>query len=622
MSAFATGGQHQSRISTQIPADATWISDWDALRAAMADTAVAYIAFSNDIGRTGGTAAGQDLPIVQRDLTVDGNGHTIDTRNAGAATVINRNLFRAGPTGGIQRALTIKNLEIHRPNASTHPALAFVSSLAGAGSQQTTPSRNAGSFYWTFNIENVTSTAHAPAGLATISDGVLNFRGSNSWTMDASILMMQSRDINFMGGSTELLNENSGTASRIATMNPSVVARNSSLTAREGAEVTMMSRTSNQVFYVDISGRAHFEVIENSTIYLEGHGAGTGDSGGVVVINSGSGGYTVSGGSTLRVFSRSINSGQPAILQQIPGGDFIVEGEGSLLDVQSWGANNGRGATLRFRLDGDQDFHVRDGARVNIVKHQTANANDAAALRFPPRSGAHGNNFTVTGGSQVRIENFGSGRGSGPLDPGTSDARGNDSAVEYNANRFGFFISGYRSAVELIAHRGPALSAQNYSHGNIEVTNGAIFLARGITGSATASIFRASGGDVHFYMDSPLYYDFVNTRPGGGRVFYLGTNTVNTFTSLNSDVAVWRSGVNAWNVDPDRTWTLIDYHLTGANLRIASSNDPTFVDYYNTVPLHSRRMENFTRISGNNAAPEVRDMLQLTNADKYVRALG
>ncbi|MCL2403680.1 MAG: hypothetical protein FWC86_05600 [Coriobacteriia bacterium] len=145
--------------------------------------------------------------------------------------------------------------------------------------------------------------------------------------------------------------------------------------------------------------------------------------------------------------------------------------------------------------------------------------------------------------------------------------------------------------------------------------------------AADDGIIRSTGGNVHFSMDNPQFYDFVNTRPGGGRVFSLGTSATNTFTATNSDISVWRRGVNVWNEDPDQHWTLIDFRLTGAHLRTITQVSPDrpaypdFVTYYNMSPLNSRRMENFTRISGNNSRPIVNEALDLTNADRHVRAL-
>jgi len=600
--------------TTQIPPNATWVSNWAALRTAMGNSSVSYIAFSNNIQRSGGTGAGEDLPVVTRDLTINGNGFVLDGRNGGAATSINRNLLRMGPSS-VQRNFTVIDLDIIRPPSSGNPAIAFVTGTGNTASSAST-ARNEGSYFWTLNLHNVSAVGTSPSGFITMSDGIVNFWGSNSWDMNENSLLINARDINFLGGSSDFSNQNSGRGAQILTFNPRTAARDSSLTAGGGAQVTMMSRSADQVLYADIAGRVSIELSEAALLDIEGHGSGTGADGAVVVLNSDSGGFSVKDGSVFRVYSTSVGVGQPAIVQQIPGGRFIVDGEDSLVDLQSWGADNRYGATLRFRRDGDQQFLVSNGARVNIIRHNTGTRDDPAALRF---GNGDDNYFQVTGGAQVRIENFGSTRSI--QDPGTTGSNGFDAAIEYNSAGFGFTIEGYRSAVELIAHGGAALNARNHRNGTISVTDGAIFLARGITDSATASIFRASGGNVHFFMDSPLYYDFVNTRPGGGAIFNLGTGANNSFTSNNSDVSVWRRGINRWQGNPDSSWTLIDYVLSGSNLRQVSSNDPSFAHYYNAGANNSTRIENYTRISGNNATPEVRDMLDLTNADRYVRAL-
>ncbi|MCL2526583.1 MAG: hypothetical protein FWE46_06045 [Coriobacteriia bacterium] len=624
----STAAAPQASQAAQAPASplaasATMVSNWASLRAAMLDASVDYIQFANPIVRTGSAGASNDLPVVLRDLTIDGAGFSLDARNEGSSANINRNLFRVGGNNASpRRSLTITDLSLIRPNATSHPAIAFVATTSPLATTSTSSgTRSLGqqpSLLWTINLNGVSHVGEAQSGLVNLPDGSVNLMKQTGYHMNGNHEMIFAREIIFVGGQHSLTNQSTGSSAQIIQINPTTANRSlgADIVATDAAQVYMMTRSVNQVLNADISGRVNVMVSDASMLAIEGHGAGTGASGATLVVNANSGGFDISGGSVLRVLSLREGNGQPAVIQQIPGGIFRVDGADSLLDLQSWGSSNNYGATLRFRYDGDQLFEVTGGARVNIVRHRSENSNDAAALRF---GNGRNNDFYVGSTAQVRIENHGN--ASPVRDPGTARANGYNAAIEYNAAGFSFDVSGCRTAVELIGHRGAALNAKNYADGNINVGEGSIFLARGETASAAASSFQALGGNVHFYMESPLYYDFVNTRPGGGRVFNLGTAAGNTFTSRTSDIAVWISGINDWDGNPARSWTLIDYLLTGAHLRNASSSDASFVDFYDTPPLNSMRIESYTRLSGNNAAPEVRAVRDLTNADRYARVL-
>jgi len=614
-----SGGSPRDLLNNPIPSDATYVSNWSQLRVAMATPSVSYIVLTDRIQRTGGVGNTIDLPVITRNLTIHGQGNLIDARNNGATTAINRNLFKLGPAAN-GTTLNLVDLYVHRPNADNTPVIAYVRSTAN--SQSTTSSaRESGSSAWTVNLVKFSSgeVFAQSCGLINVSDGSVHFWDKNNWTMNGNNVLINAREISLNGGTTVLANQNTGSSSQIVQMYPSTLALGISLSARDGAQVYMTTNASTQVVRAESRGNVMIEVTDRSLLNIEGFGAGTGTEGGTMSIEAASGGYLITKGGVLRAHSKSVNNGQSAIVQQIPNGRFTVDGEGSTLDVQSWGANNGMGATLRFRAVGNQQFLVSNGARVNVIKHKTNNSNDAAALRFGT---AQNNTFEITSGGQVHIENFGSGRGSGPINPGTNNSDGHDAAVEYADSRFGFNVNGENSAVEIIAHRGAAINARSHGNGTIKASDGAIFLARGETTSPSSSVIRASGGNNHFTMESPYFYDFINTRPNGGRVFDLGTSSGNTFTSLNSDVSVWRIANHPWYGNPERSWTLIDYSLSGTQLRQVTSNDPTFTSYYNSLPNHGSKIDTYTRITGNNAKPEIRGMLDLTNADKYVRAQG
>ena|GEM_PF-2160722 len=599
----------------------TPVSDWAGLIAAMSNTAVDHITLQNNVTRTAVVTAANDLPAISRDLTIDGGGHTLNF-NANGATAVNRlGITLAGTTNA---TLMLTDISITR--TSTFPLVGYT----GATDANT----NANSRFWIAEFNNVRSNS-VSSPLANLSDGTVRLTGTTVWNMDSNYQMINARVVHFMGGTHNLDNRNTGAASRILRMEPA--ANNTTypveLTASHGAQVKLTTMSGNQVIWVNREARdnvgntpAFITVTGNSLLEIEGDGYGTGSTGATLAVAGGSGGYTITDGGVLRVFSRRQGSGQPAIIQQIPSGNFVVDGPGSELEARSWGASNSLGATLRFRLVGNQTFLVTNGAKVTIVKERnpgtTATGSDAAALRF---GAAVGNNFVVEDGGWVRIENHGNGS---RANPGTGD--GFNVAVEYDADDFGYYLNGNLATVELVAHAGAALNAKNQRGGTIYVGPGSIFLASGhpSTNVAASATIRASGGGTSFTMDKPLYYDFVNVLNSeapniattGGSVFNLSAG--DTFSSIESDVAVWRIGANRVTGNPDVDWTLITYTLSGTALRTVTSNEPTFITYYNSGVNNTTKAENYTRISGNNAKPIIDGLKDATNADKYVRALG
>jgi len=590
------------------------VTDWLSLRNAIGDPTVTSIVLGGNITRDSVATTANDLPLISRNLTIDGGGYTLNF-NANGTAAVNRAGFKLGRD--IVGTFTLSNIVIHR--SSTFPMI--TTALSSTDTGLTHDGRNINTRGWLAIVNDVTSTDGA-SPLVSLSDGAVTFTGSNVWSMNANLQMINARLVTFEGGAGTFTNANTGAAATIIRSNPADnnAAAPCRITASAGAQILLTTRSADQVVWSNPAGSrvpVFFEVKESALLDIQGFGFGTGTNGATLVAAAPSGGFDIVSGGTLRVHSRAARTGQPAVIQEIPGGTFTVDGAGSLLDLQSWGASNNLGATIRFRAVGNQTFAVSNQAQVTITSHPWSGGNSPAAIRFGTGTG---NDFTVNSGAQVRVYNYGNGSF---FDSGTGD--GYNAAVEYSASDFGYYLDGEMSAVELLATHGPALNAGSNRRGEIYAGPGTIFLASGRTSSNGTNIaaLRASGGDCSFEMDSPLYYDFVNTRPGGGSVFALGAGTGNTFTSTNSDVAVWRVGVNPYTGNPDRSWTLISYWLTGAQLRTVSpSSEESFRNYYNSGANNSTRIESYTRISGNNARPVVDKLMDITNADKRVRALG
>lgn len=611
-------------------------------------------------------------------LIIDGRGHTWNCGNAdGTATI--------RVTGGVeQRRLSVKNIDFMSSGGTgtgdVPPAIA-IATATGTGSSSAV--RTADSFFWTVDLHNIRSVTSAgeptPSvaggqaanrGLINISEGVVNFSGTTHWTLGQRRTIVNARSITFDGGEHRMTLNRGGAGQPITTGQAArshiLVAdplvgnrdavgsnglRGANVNLINGAEVYLNRNvtgsdpvTDARQGYVMLihSGGAAPGDARPATLNLSGgsnltaignnqgpRGSGAQTHAGTVSVRGGSGGVYVLEGSTayihnVRTGNRLARSGTSALFLHVNGGGVTVDGEGASLTAINNGMRQTRQAPVRF-YRGGQTLTVTNGAELHVERRNGSTpggggtagpGSTGAAIRFGNRPD---NSFVVGGGATVNIINEGNGT---PIDPGTQRGRGHNAAVCFAGRGWSFDITG-DSDMQLRADFGAAINGRALRDGSIFVGEGANFTAMGRTNRVRANdaIIRLTGGNATFHMDAPQFYDFVNTRPGGGRVFALGTAATNSFTSTRSDIAVWRRGINDWQGDPDRHWTLIDVFLSGPQMRnVGAASYPDFIAYYNTEP-HSRRLENYTRISGNNSRPVLEEAMDLTNADRHVRAL-
>ncbi|MDR3307748.1 MAG: DUF5011 domain-containing protein, partial [Coriobacteriales bacterium] len=627
--------------------DGTEVTDWAGLRAAIANTAVTRIILKNDITRdlVGGTATqaaatANDLPAIARTLEIDGGGFTLNFNSRGATAVDRVGFYLASNT--TLRSFTLQNIKVIR-SAGTHALI----SGNNTSNTATTTNQFTNSKYWTVTVANISNWNGTQAGqpdtgatsLVGLSDGIVTYKGTIRWKINTDHPIVNARFHDFAPGSDVILwngfNEgNISVSSSLADQaraiqsypNENSLSAPAVIQATGGAHVELYS-AENQAANLNLGNRDSSSATSTATparvivqgagthVYAHGTGYGTDEWGGTFAIFGGSGGFEVSGGAVLEVVSHgwagsngNNSYGQPALIQQITGGTFNVTGEGSHLLIQARFANNNYGGAIRFRYWGGQVFEISDHGRVDVIRDTqgATDDNNPAAIRFG--TGA-GNKLHVSGGGVLHVENSGNGTYANH-----GVAVGGNDAIEFDAGGFEFTLDGYLSAVELVARQGAALDAGS-DPGTITMGPDTVFLASGRTNADTGAIFGA--GTLTFTANSPRFYDFVNTRPGGGRVFAIGASS--TFSSTNSDVAIWRRGVNAITGNADKNLTLISYALSGTSLgTISGTSDADMRAYYAQGTAY--RMENYTRINGNNAGPVIGALLDLTNADRYVRA--
>ncbi|MDR3316400.1 MAG: hypothetical protein LBS98_08030, partial [Coriobacteriales bacterium] len=402
-------------------------------------------------------------------------------------------------------------------------------------------------------------------------------------------------------------------------------ARPAFLNILDGADVTVTANAANGIWLdstvnkgeqtnsTSMTGaRSDILVVNGAKLTVTGNGTGNGYRGAVCMLGVG-GGITATNGSTISITATNA-AAYPAALLQMRDGQFNVSGA-STLAIKQLGSQDGYTATLRFRYGNGQSFNVSGGSTVTIERpaYTRGDSYKSAAIRF---GDATGNSFNIIEGSKVKVYNG----GTGTADTASGEPGGNE-AIEIVNNDFSFTLSGAGSSCELVADLGAAVDANAHSGASITVGPGTAFLATGNTGNTTFAIFQCTGGNFNFTTTNPLYYDFQNTRAGGGRILGIGTSTTSTFKSTNSDVALWRGGVNAASGNPGASFTYISYALSGSALAtVSADSDAAFRAYY----LGGGTSAWYTRISGNNGLPEIptTGAVVPTNADKYVRVLG
>ncbi|MGM0155628.1 hypothetical protein IGK30_003495 [Enterococcus sp. AZ178] len=275
---------------------------------------------------------------------------------------------------------------------------------------------------------------------------------------------------------------------------------------------------------------------------------------------------------------------------------FTVSSEGKL-NLSTSGTSQAT-AALRFFSFGEYQFDI-NGGHVNIAKL----GGIAPTIRMV---GAN-NTVIVQNSGQFNISNRGNGS---PVNGGSPSA--NQGIYYSSGNGNGFTVKDPGSRVAIVADNGPAIDMVGGT-GFIKATNLGYFEAMGRTGSAAAGIFNLSG-TLEVELDNPLYLDFRNNRSGGGNVF--SVNNGSTLHAFNSDLAVWRNGVDLTG-DPDLNFRSIDYSFRGTNFNTLS--ETSIPDELNTSVFGTSGLTAYSRISSNNGRWAIADELRVpTNADKKI----
>ena len=639
------------------------VDNWQDLRQAMADPGVSEIRFTTNIQRDSDASTGNDLPALSRSLVIDGQGYTLDFRANGSATVIQSRGIELNTNAPSGSQFTLKNVNIIRPNGGL-TQLICASGIVTSSSSSTAQS---GGQSWTVNLSDVvspTASGTAPSGgLLNIPQGTVNVTGKLYWdntivgaqgvvvgaqtVINAEKQYYSAADVNLKSINRTIQAGIEGESNIISVTNGTTMKVES--TSLGDTQAVFLGRINQPATTTATTGAQFIVDGANTTVDVTGWGNGYGYETAAFVMNgNGSGSFDITGGAKVNIYSKQAPTGTTAVgcaalSIQLKDSYLNVSGAGTELNVESWGeaptgydtqgkpTTGGYGAVLIMLNGISQNFTVSDQAKLTVTQHKNSSDMCHTALSLAGQN----NNFTVTSGASIVITN----EGSGTAVPTRSDNLFCNAAVEFFWGTTTFNINGYQSTVALYSNNGSAINAvsttNTTNNTKVQCDSGAIFIAQGKVnttgGSSQAGIINAGnpnypGSSFSFSCNSPQYYDFVNTYDGAGaRIFGVGLSN-GSFSSTNSDVSLWGNGTqgkpnNLWTDPFYRSWTLNSYTLTGANFStLTSSSDSTFnttADSFGSYGLTAYR-----RISGNNAGPIISQLLQPTNADKYLRALG
>jgi len=561
-----------SNVATQT------VSTWDELRAAMSNPAIGHITLSNSITRTG--AAANHLPSINRSLVIDGNGHTLDFGgNNVRAFVLSRQ--------SAETTLTIENLRFSNMRMDY---LIIHTDTTAAATQVGRFTEN-----WIVHLHNVSHVeSQTPAALIKAQNSELVLTGNISWnttnTRNSTALastsgMIVVRGVTITDGAVVDLSARH----TVININPDNRVRDTYVVIRDGANVNLYSRE-RQAIWMNRDRPNNNPVLffvtgAGTVLNARSDGTGTGQANGVISVAGGhpnspdSSAIIIDNGARVNVESlRAVGSGNramPAFISQISQGTFNIRGANTRVELTSIGGDSVNGATLLFRRLGQQNLNVFDGAE--LVVNRLRGVSSAAAVRFQGR----GNTLNVYRDASVRINNAGSGVASN-----TANA-----AIYFTAGgRLHAFSGG---SVELNASFGPAIrSAGGVLRPLIVgVRDLATFVASGRTGTALGGVINSNTTILLF--DHAQRYDIVNTRPGGGQAFNVGTYSL--IAAVNSELDLWRSGTNT-SGDPSRSWARMEFLLTGNDFR--NFRRTSLPEEFSQAALGNTGLRAYSRVQG------------------------
>ena len=539
---------HENIAATNLNSATTrQVSNWAELRAAVADVSVSHITFTNSITRS--TVANEHLANINRNLTINGNGHTLDLGgNNNRAFILDR---RPQET-----FFSIENLRF------TNMRMDYVvihNDTSAAATQAGRFTEN-----WVIQLHNVNHVeAQTPAALVKAQNSEVILTGNISWnTINTrnSTAAGSTSGLIVVRGVTITNNANVNLQARhiVFNINPSARDFETFFVVSGGATVNLYSRerstlwmnrarnVNNPVFFL-ITG-------EGTVLNASSDGAGSGQGNGVISVAGGNPNVEDSSAIIInhsaRLYANSLRQvgsgtrGMPAFISRISSGTFNIMGEDTRVELNSVGGDNAHGAVLTFPSLGQQNLNVVN--RAELVVNRLRGASTAPGIRFQ----GEGNTFNVYSDARVVVNSAGN---------GNANNTGNSALHFTHGGAMHVFLGG---SVELYADFGPAVrsNANWFQLTTIGIRDRSTFIARGRTSGAAGGAITTELSMLLLF-DNAAEYDIANLRPGGGRVFNVN-GILSAFAVVNSELQLWAHGSDV-NAAATQLWPRMEFMASG-----------------------------------------------------------
>ncbi|MCJ2002628.1 pectate lyase-like adhesive domain-containing protein [Lactococcus carnosus] len=577
------------------------VANYRELLAAVANTSISRIEFKNDIIADTGQPN-----VLSRDLVIDGKGFLFSV-----TSLKNKDVFRLENIRSANKVqFMLANMRVDYSDADRGKTLIGVT--------------NGASEVWKVTLEDIqsegSSTSHGRlvynnSGL-TILTGNINWQSATSKEVsndDPKRGLINSANIKIVKTDDGREPSINMTANRTLLRTYKVKENESTSLVVEAGIVNLHSVNAQAIFMNSENSRAAviFHVKgQNTRLNATASGEKGLVVGTVYIVGSNTTGksYTrIENGAQVSIHSKgnpsSGKSGAAFINQVSRGGVFYLTGKGTKMTCVADTPSNGLTATFRFRLVGEQTFYMSDRAELKIVR----NYGKTAGLRFYGKDNA----FYISGGAKVLIDNLGQGDNQ-PSDGGDTNGR---QGIQYPSGSGGtsvFDLRGKGSDIAVNSRYGPALEGSSGAF-KFFVGNQASISFIGRTASSRAGGLMLPNNSLSITLDTPYFYEFRNNRGSGGP-WLSGGNSRSVFTAKNTELEVWKKGVNV-NLDGPsiNNWTRMDYKLEGAGLsKISSTSNPSF----NSTTYG--KASDYAKISGGSLEAEIDSIRQPTNADKRI----
>ena len=625
------------------------VTTWNEFVAALGNTGVSVIDVQNDLTRPG-TATSYNPGTIARDLTIAGNGHTINFGSGGAAS-------NGIILGVVSASVNLILSDVYLVKTQTPGTPIFNQNNAAASNNWNIMLQNVrsgtGNLAGLITADNASVTVYGTGNSLSLTGSAYHFYIKNFEMAEGAVLSLKSAGaanaaLCITGGELHIRKnaildiDNNGTSggesTTTTTYSSGIFGAITKMTMAEGSSMdiyadvgvgyrtyvdTVMEMTGGAVMNVEsrtqtavgLTGTYTDGPSTTSIITISGVGTQlnfssastrTANDGAAMRVGGNNCVFTLTDGAEINAH-HTVNS----CIQFLGTGNVFNVKNGAKINAVQDGGTYTLGATLRFRLSGGQTFNI-DNAEVNLLKLSGA----APAVRLYGGDNA----INVTNGGKFEVRNY----GSGSAQNGTADAHNqgilytSTSANETNI----FYVDGYKSEIDIQADFGPAIYGDGASRSStyVSASNGAIFKLSGRTSSYNYGTIGCDGF-LTFVLDNPLYFDIRNNRVGSGSTIggycVSSGNTSSTFTTINSDLSVWSRGSNL-NGDPTKTWSLFDYTLSGRYFDVISYTNVPGEFNASATSYGSTGAQAYSRMSANNAAAVVDELRVPTNADKYI----